>query len=244
MAVEVLLAAGDIAEARRLVAEMAALVTGDGRGHQLRMEGRMALATGDHKKAIERLSAAITRWRDSGARREADFTRLDLARALVASGAREMAEAEIRAVLSSATERGALFEESRARSRLSELGVPSGPTESEVKKGLRSLGDEAALARSPLAGLRFLPTAPEERGANLRHALIGAIARLEKSITPIERDAGAVLRLYYIDRRGSWEKVAELIHMDVQTVYRRARDGMTMIARQMAEQDLAAAHHR
>ena len=125
-AVEVLVRAGRLDEAERVVARTR---EGDptAQPFQDRMEGWLALAKGDLIQARESLEKAASAFESSGYALEEMRTRRALAEVHVKAGDLSAAEAGLRGVVLIADERGAVFEGDQARLQLAALGVALSP---------------------------------------------------------------------------------------------------------------------
>lgn len=118
-AVEALVAAGRLDDARRLAAE----THGGDDPYQLRMEGRIASASGRPEEARENLSVAADMFCALGYAVEEHPTRLELARVLGHAGQRRAAETELRRVLDWAKAKGARRDASEANRLLGDFGT-------------------------------------------------------------------------------------------------------------------------
>ncbi len=232
--VEVLLAAGDPAEAQRIVAMVSARDPDPANPFQLRMEGRLALAQGDLVRARACLQAAADFFMESAMGSHECRTRWALADALARLGDTAGAEAELRRALKSAWQRGALFEERRAREQLIRLGIRIGATAGMVRQALEQLEDDHGLSASPLMGLRGLAGGGP---AGLRDLLARTIREISSSSVPRETQAGSLLRDYYLKRVGSQEVVGERLHLSRPTFYRRLHRGWELVAERLGPLD-------
>ena len=124
-AVEALLEAGRVGDAERLVSR-----TRDRAAqrdpYQQRMEGRLALESGDPARAREHLEAAVNRFAAAEYRLEEMRSRRALAEALLALEDRAAAEAQLRQVLEMAQDRSAVVEGDAARRALTAIGIEVG----------------------------------------------------------------------------------------------------------------------
>ena len=222
ISVEVLLAAGHLAEARRVTGE-ALDKLGEGPLTD-RVRGRMALASGDPIPAVEDLGKAVAGFAARGLRHEESRTRITLAAALAAAGHAERGLVELRTALASARDRGAFQEEALARAALKEAGVITEPSVDLVKAALDALDEAAVLAASPLLDLSCLGPSATGRADSLRGLLRELVRELEASPNHAESEAGRVLDAYYFQRLGSHERVAERMHLSMPTYYRRLRE--------------------
>ena len=239
ISVEVLLAAGHLAEARR-VSEESLDQLGAGPLTD-RVRGRLALAAGDPIAAAEYLDRAAAEFAARGLRHQEARTRLPLAAALSAAGQEERGIAELRSALASARERGARQEEALCRAALRAAGVITDPSVEQVKAALDALGEPAVLAASPLLDLACLGPAAEGRAELLRALLRELVRELEASPDHAEMEAGRVLDAYYFQRLGSHERVAERLHLSMPTYYRRLREvGHLRLAQLLREREAAA----
>ncbi len=241
--VEVLLAAGHAAEARR-IAE--ADLAGAGGGPLVeRVRGRLALDSGSLEVAADALREAAARFAARGIRHEEARTRLLLGAALDRAGDRPAAVAEYRNALASARERGAIHEEGLARQALRAAGAIGDPSVDQVKAALEDLHAPERLAGSPLLDLACLGPVANGRADLLRGLLKQLVGELAASADYTEADAGRVLTAYYFDRRGSHERVAESLHMTMPTYYRRLRDvGHVRLAQLLRDREAAATERR
>jgi hypothetical protein len=161
-------------------------------------------------------------------RHEEGRTRVALADALAALGRVEEAQAELRATVRSATERGAAFEARAAREALSGLGARTLRPE-HVKEALEALHEPAHLRLSALG--RLVGIDPD----SLHRLVVDQVERLAASGSGREREAGQLLRDYYVRRVGSQEVVAERLHLTRPTFYRRLHLGWALLARKLVE---------
>ena len=237
--IEVLVAAGHLAEARRVAADL----PGTGGGPLLdRVRGRLALAAGEPATAAAFLAEAIDGLARRGIRHEEARTRLLRGEALLQAGGGEAAVAELRTALISARGRGAVHEEILARRSLRAAGAVTDPSIEQVKAALEDLHDPERLAQSPLLDLACLGPAAGGRGDLLRQLLGTLVAELAASPTYAEKDAARVLAAYYFERQGSHERVAESLHMTMPTYYRRLRDvGHVRLVELLRQREGAAA---
>ncbi len=232
--VEVLLAAGDIDEAERLVAIIRGLAPDPDNPYQLRMEGRLALGQGDLEQARDRLRAAAEFFMKAEMGSHEARTRWALAEALERLGDVSAAEAQLRRAMQSARTRGAAFEERRAREQLARLGVRLGATTEMVRDALERLEDKGTLMVSPLMKLRRIESGSPTQLRDLLTRVIGEIA---SSSSAREAEAGALLRDYYVKRVGSQEVVAERLHLSRPTFYRRLHHGWELVAQRLGPLD-------
>ena len=236
--IEVLLAAGHLAEALR-VAESG--LEGLGGGPLVdRVRGRLELAAGDAGLAAGFFAAAVDGFAKRGIRHEEARTRLLTGEALLRTGSVEAAIAEFRTSLASAQERGAAHEEALARKALRACGAVSDPTIDQVKGALEDLEESDRLARSPLVELAILGPG-RNRAELLRALLTNLVAELAASSQYAEKEAARVLAAYYFERRGSHERVAESLHMTMPTYYRRLRGGQLRLAELLRDREAAPA---
>jgi len=144
VAVEALLLAGRIDDARQLVTSgRAPAPTADRNPYQARMEGRLALAEGQVAEARAQLEWAAEFWRAHGYREEESRTQRELARVQMKAGDGSAAEATLRAVVSAARQQGAALEAEAAERQLAELGVTLGPAEGPAVEPEADLGRAA-----------------------------------------------------------------------------------------------------
>lgn len=133
-AVEVLIAAGRIADAERLTAAAQREESNAGDPFVGRAQGRLALAAGDATAALQDLVPAAARFAEVGYRIEEIKTRLLLAEAHAKAGDMASAETELSSALASARECGAAYREERARALAAELGLAAGEPEPAIAK--------------------------------------------------------------------------------------------------------------
>ena len=182
--VEVLLASGDLDAAERIAAMFASFKPDPLDPHELRIEGRLALAKADPTRARDRLGTAADLFMAAEMGSEESRTRWALAEALEGLGDLAAAQLELRRALRSASERGALLEERRARELLARLGVSLRVTPGMVKQALEHLADEEALARTPLRSLRRLSG---EASPDLRKILSDVIVEVSSIVVATRR---------------------------------------------------------
>jgi AAA ATPase domain len=234
LAVEVLLLAGRLGEARRLQDE--ALEAGaDLRGAYLRrMRARIRLASGeDEAAAVEDLQAAAEYWRERGVRHEEGRTRVLLAEVLARLGRVDAALGELRAAARSAEQRGAALEARQAQEALARL-APQAVTKDQVRDALERLHRPPELAEAPLA--RMLGLEQDLEGVRLQRLLTEQVELLARSLTGVEQQQAVhALRDYYLNRVGSQEVVAERLHLARATFYRRLHLGWELLAARLAE---------
>jgi tetratricopeptide (TPR) repeat protein len=229
-AVEALVALGRAAEAARLVERVTAAGADPAHPWLLRMRGRAAAAAGRLDEAVFDLQRAADAFRLAGCRHEEARSRLALAGVLAEAGSVENAQAELRAVVESAEERGAALEARVARETLAGLGSRS-ITAEEVKLALEALHRPSELARAALGRLLGLDTAPGDH--RLRTLLLEQIEQLASSTAGREREAGSLLRDYYVLRVGSQEVVADRLHLTRATFYRRLHLGWELLGERL-----------
>lgn len=227
-AAEALLEADRRADARRLL-ELAEQAGAD-RQHPyvLNLRGILALAEGAPAPAAQALRAAADSWRDSGARLWESRARLALARALAEGGQVEDARTELQEVLRSAQQRRAALMARLAREALSRLGSRVLRTE-HVKEALEALHTPTELDRLPLG--RLLGLAGDS--GRLQRLLVETVEELASSSDGRVREAGQLLRDYYLRRLGSQELVAERLHLTRATFYRRLHLGWDLLGRRL-----------
>lgn len=230
MAVEVFLAAGDRDRANAVVASTAGLPPDP---YQMRMEGRLALATGDVDRARNRLAESAEFWREVGGGQEETRTLRALAQAKVQLGDFAGAAADLRRALASARERGAAVEERHARKQLEEIGIQTAPKPDDVRNALEDL-EQPALAGSRLSSILELASGRASPAAELRVRLITAIQELQALPGPADAEAGRVLLDRYVTRAGSHEVVAERLHLSRRTYYRRLDRGLDLLAERLS----------
>jgi tetratricopeptide (TPR) repeat protein len=229
VAVETFARAGLADEARALLDGVAAADPSN--PYRLRMRGRLAAAEGRLEEAVELLQAAAETLRTAGMRHEEGRSRLALAEALADLGRVPEAQAELRAVLDSAESRGAAFEARAAREALVSLGSRA-ITADHVKQALESLHRPLDLARTELGPLLGLDG--DTDGSRLRELLIEHVGLLAGSADGRDREAGKLLRDYYVRRVGSQELVADRLHLTRATFYRRLHLGWSLLAERLA----------
>jgi len=230
VAVEALVAVGRAAEAEALVERLTAAGAHPEHHYLRRMRGRAAVAAGRLEEGIVDLQAAADTFRLAGSRGEECRTRLALAGALAEAGSVESAQAELRTALASAEERGAALEARMARAILAGLGSRS-VTSDHVKEALEALHRPGELGRIPLGRLLGLEAAPGEE--RLRTLLVEHVEALATSVDGREREAGQLLRDYYVRRVGSQEVVADRLHMTRATFYRRLHMGWDLLGERL-----------
>jgi tetratricopeptide (TPR) repeat protein len=230
LALEVLVAADRIDEAR-LLPEAALAAGADLRSPYLRrMQGRLHLATGQREAAVQQLRAAAEFWRERGVRQEEGRTRLVIAEALAAGGDLEAAQIELRGASRSAEQRGAVLEARLAREALARLGARA-VTVDHVKEALERMRS-GNVAHAPLARLLGLDQDPA--GPELGRLLAVEVELMANSATGREREAGQLLREYYLKRSGSQEMVAGRLHLTRATFYRRLHLGWTLLGERLS----------
>jgi tetratricopeptide (TPR) repeat protein len=230
VAVEALLAAGRTGDAGGVVERMDAGGADPAHPWFLRMRGRVAAATGRTADAITQLRRAADTFRTAGFRHEETRSRLALAMVLRGIGAVEDARAELRDAAQSADERGAAFEARAARDALAALGSRTVPVES-VKQALESLHRPRELAGAGLG--RLLGLEGDADGARLRALLVEQVEELAAAVDGRDREAGQLLRDYYLRRVGSQELVATRLHLTRATFYRRLHKGWSLLAERL-----------
>ena len=230
VAVEALLAADRAADAGAIVERVAAAGADPDHPWFVRMRGRAAAAAGRLDEAAADLRRAAGIFRDAGSRHEEARSRLALAGALADSGAAEEAQVELRAVLASAEERGAAFEARAAREALADLG-PRAITAEHVKQALEVMHRHPELAQAGLGRLLGLPA--DGDGGRLRTVLAEQINALAASPEGRDREAGQLLRDYYLRRVGSHELVADRLHLTRATFYRRLHLGFQLLGERL-----------
>jgi len=230
VAVEAMVAVGRAAEAAALVERLTAAGANPAHPYLQRMRARAAAAAGRLEEAILDLQRAADAFRLAGSRGEEGRTRLALAAVLAEAGSVESAQAELRTALASAEERGAALEERIARSVLAGLGSRS-VTVDHVKEALEALHRPGALAGAQLGRLLGLdPTPGDDR---LRTLLVEQVEELATSVDGREREAGQLLRDYYVRRVGSQEVVADRLHLTRATFYRRLHLGWSLLGERL-----------
>src|SRR5262249_34453412 len=130
--------------------------------------------------------------------------------------------------LESADERGAAFEARAAREALAGLSSRS-ITPELVKQALEALHRPQELAGVALGHLLGL----EAETDRLRAVLAEQIEDLAVSEDDRERDAGRLLRDYYLRRLGSQELVAGRLHLTRATFYRRLHLGWMLLGERL-----------
>jgi adenylate cyclase len=134
-AVEALIPAGRLDQAEEVVARTR-VDRPLGRPYQDRMEGRLALARGDLDRGSELLGESAAAFESAGYALEEMRTRRALAEAYVNAGNSEAAEAELRKVVKTADEHGAVWEGEQARRQLTTMGIetPLSPSGERVRE--------------------------------------------------------------------------------------------------------------
>jgi predicted ATPase len=226
--VEALLAVGRRADADLLVERVIAGGADPGHPWLLRMQGRTAAAAGRDEEAAAHLRGAADAFRAAGFRHEEARSRIALAHVLAGAGAVEEAQSELRAALASAEERGAAFEARSAREALAGQGSRAISVE-QVKQALEALHRPRELGQTGLGRLLGL----EPGGAVLREVLTERVEQLATSPDGREREAGQLLRDYYVRRVGSQELVADRLHMTRATFYRRLHLGWQLLGERL-----------
>jgi hypothetical protein len=230
LALEVLVAADRLDEARLLPEAALAAGTDLENPYLRRMQGRLQLAAGRRDAALQELRAAAELWRERGVRHEEGRTRLVIAEALAAGGDLEPAQTELRAALRSAEQRGAVLEARLAREALAGLGSRA-VTVDHVKEALERMRS-GETAQAPLA--RLLGLEQEPGGVQLGRLLAAQIELMASSATGREREAGQLLREYYLKRVGSQEVVASRLHLTRATFYRRLHLGWALLGERLS----------
>jgi tetratricopeptide (TPR) repeat protein len=226
VAVEALLAAGRTGDAGALIERMSAAGADPAHPWLLRMRGRAAAADGQVEDAAAGLRLAAAAFRTAGFRHEETRSRLALAAVLADAGSVEEAQAELRTALASAEDRGAAFEAREAREALASLG-PRAITVEHVKQALEALHRPPELAQAALGRLLGL-----DAGA-LRATVTEQVQALAASADGRDREAGQLLRDYYLRRVGSQEVVADRLHMTRATFYRRLHLGWQLLSERL-----------
>lgn len=116
--------------------------------------------------------------------------------------------------------------------------MPRQDFEDQVKCALEDLHRPGALATSPLRSLGCL-AASSGPGA-LRELLCEVTAQVAASSLAREREAGALLVEYYLERSGSHEKIAERLGLTRTTFYRRLHTGLSLVADVLCEREIGA----
>jgi hypothetical protein len=232
VAAEALLAVDRAADAAVLLDRVVAGGADPGHPWLLRMRGRTAAAAGRADEAAGHLRLAADAFRAAGSRHEEARSRLALARVLAAGGAVDEAQGELRAALASAEERGAAFEARAAREALAGLGSRA-ITADLVKQALEALHRPQDLGRTGLGRRLGLESDPD--GTGLRAVLANQIEALAASPDSRDREAGNLLRDYYLRRVGSQELVADRLHMTRATFYRRLHLGWQLLSERLTK---------
>jgi hypothetical protein len=167
----------------------------------------------------------------AGLRHEEARSRLALAEVLAEAGRVEAAQTELRSALDGAESRGAALEARLARQALARLGSRT-VTAEVVKEALEALHRPRELAGAALG--RLLGLDAEASGARLHSLLAAEVERLAASPEGREREAGQLLRDYYVRRVGSQEVVADRLHLTRATFYRRLHLGWTLLVDRLA----------
>ena len=230
VAVEALLAADRSEHAGALVDRVVADGADPAHPWLLRMRGRIAAVAGRPDDAVADLRSAADSFRAAGCRHEEARSRLALAGVLAGAGAVEEAQSELRAALASAEERGAAFEARAAREALASLGSRAITVE-HVKQALEAMHRPRELAEGGLG--RLLGLEADADGARLRAVLAEQIEALAASPDGRDREAGQLLRDYYLRRVGSQELVADRLHMTRATFYRRLHLGWQLVGERL-----------
>jgi len=230
VAVEALLAVDRPADAAALIERMAAAGADPAHPWLLRMRGRAAADAGRVGEAAGDLRGAAEGFRTAGFRHEEARTRLALAAALAGAGSVEEARTELRAALDSAEERGAAFEARAAREALADLGSRAVTVE-HVKQALEAMHRPQELAQADLA--RLLGLEADDGGTGLWTLLAQQIEALAGSPDGRDREAGRLLRDYYLRRVGSQELVADRLHLTRATFYRRLHLGWQLLGERL-----------
>jgi tetratricopeptide (TPR) repeat protein len=230
IAVEALSRVGRAAEAGQLVERMVGAGADPGHPWLVRMRGRAAAAAGRLDEAVVYLRRAAEAFHAAGSRHEEARSRLALAGVLAEEGDIETAQSELRAALDSADERGAALEARVARETLAGLGSRA-ITADHVKEALESLHRPRELGRAALGRLLGLEGATA--GDRLRALLEEQVEQLASSVDGREREAGQLLRDYYVRRVGSQEVVADRLHLTRATFYRRLHMGWTLMGERL-----------
>lgn len=230
VAVEVLIAAGEIARAQAVAATIGPEPVDP---YQMRMEGRLALSAGDNQLARERLAAAAEYWQQIGGRLEEARSRRLLGVAMTGLGDKAGATDEMRRAYFGAVRCGAGTETRLAREELTRLGGVTEPTPAHVKSALEVLHQPAALAKSEL--LDTIRLSMDIDSTRLRDLLEETIRELSNGPTGEEVEAGRVLLDCYVTRVGSHEVVAERLHLSRRTFYRRLDRGLLTLSRRLAD---------
>ncbi len=186
VAVRAWIARGSLAEARTLVAELeeSACVIGTAPLRALASfaSGIVAVATGELDLARRCLEDAVDLYQQQGAPFETATARIELARILLASDRRGVAETEARAAIEVFPRIGAIGEVRRAASLVEELGI-----------ALPSMGDEAPpvapLTRREVAVLRLV--ARGSTNHQIASELFISVRTVERHISTIYAKIGA-----------------------------------------------------
>jgi tetratricopeptide (TPR) repeat protein len=229
LAVEVLIATGRLEVPGRLVEAALAAGADPQNPYLRRMRGRIHLAAGQREPAVRELEEAAELWAERGVRHEEARTRLVIADALAAGDDVGAAQAELRAALRSALQRGAVLEARLARQAQARLGSRT-VTAEHVREALECMPRPAGLSQTRLA--RLLGLAPDA-GGQLRRLLAEEIELMATSPTGREGEAGQLLFEYYLKRVGSQEVVAARLHLTRATFYRRLHLGWELLAERL-----------
>jgi len=230
VAVEALAAAGRVGEAGAWVDSVIAAGADPAHPWLLRMRGRLALAEGRAEDAAGDLRSAADAFGAAGCGHEEGRSRLALAEALAVAGSVEAARAELRATVESAAGRGSALEERLAREAMARLGSRTITTE-HVKLALECMHRPAELREAALG--RLLGMEPPGGADRLRALLSEQVTALAASADGREREAGQLLRDYYVRRVGSQELVADRLHLTRATFYRRLHLGWGLLAERL-----------
>ena len=236
IAVEVLLAAGEIHRAQAVAATVSPEPVDP---YQMRMEGRLALAVGDDQFAREQFGAAADFWgRLSGRLEEARSRRL-LGQVMSRIGDPAAAIEEMRRAYHAAVRCSAGTEMRLAKEELMRLGDTIEPTPEQVKRALELLHQPAALSGSALLGTMNLSM--DIDAAKLHDVLEDTIRELSRGSAGEEVEAARVLLDCYVNRVGSHEVVAERLHLSRRTFYRRLDRGLLTLAQRLGQLRVPAA---
>src|SRR5438094_764598 len=236
IAVEVLLAAGEIHRAQAVAATVSPEPVDP---YQMRMEGRLALAVGDDQFAREQFGAAADFWgRLSGRLEEARSRRL-LGQVMSRIGDPAAAIEEMRRAYHAAVRCSAGTEMRLAKEELMRLGDTIEPTPEQVKRALELLHQPAALSGSALLGTMNLSM--DIDAAKLHDVLEDTIRELSRGSAGEEVESARVLLDCYVNRVGSHEVVAERLHLSRRTFYRRLDRGLLTLAQRLGQLRVPAA---
>ncbi len=106
-----------------------------------------------------------------------------------------------------------------------------------VKSALASLHCHPALRESPLTTLYQVASSPGDTALALRAVLTRAVGELESAKARRDKEAGVLLRDYYLRQVGSHEAVSEGLGLSRTTYYRRLHHGLAFVARRVRSEE-------